>query len=782
MHSPNSKSTKDGYAAALQVINGFHKSLTEEGLEDFDKCKAHQVCNWMYIEAFVMYVCEDLKMKKKSASGDPLSYSVDTAKSFLSKLKNLLENKFMKGVSADNLPAIFHAASKHDYDRRYADLNRYLQRELSTSTWGTGENEKTVVSSLGRKPTIYCCRRLFENMMDPAPFNAASLSRDRLLLSLTYNGCGRPGEALMSSTSGWEVDTVTGWVYAIWKETKLSEEKNMSFGPDFDSFYLDVSHCFGTYWAFGVERGAEGCSLVFPQSKEVGGSRAVNDIIKRLSKETDAYLNALFPAHSARSIRQACCIILSQARSLNIFDMAARSGHAFSKACNTIFLYAASNMLHNKAATVPGGAALAGWADPFQMIYAASFDRLGLSDDEAIKIDDACDFLFRLPSAKELQKRGSLRPFVRQCLASILMYLPEMELSHPGHELGRKLYSAMYDANISDPYIMDYCKRIKADFRLMNAAASSAVEGVAVVSETLVDLQKNFKELGVEQRGIRIELGEMKQLVLNLGTSVTDQMKVLTASLNRAVSLHPPGSSAVSPSSGPRARQRTDRTTSGTDLCMGLSSGASSLSSSRGSSSAFSAAAAEGASSSLPHEDVSFRRSHDGGVSRGNERPDGCSLADEYLCFKREIDLNLETKIFTKFKSSLKKGPKQKLKTCMTAMNEVADESDFLSSGELKTLRDPCDLNNFGSWKFKFMPVARKIEKRLYEVLTLRYDALRSQMLRESIKIDMKGCTRVGTGVSVSSVSNRISALKSVKTSIENHLNGTPNPGKRQKK
>ena len=43
MHSPNSKSTKDGYAAALQVINGFHKSLTEEGLEDFDKCKAHQV-------------------------------------------------------------------------------------------------------------------------------------------------------------------------------------------------------------------------------------------------------------------------------------------------------------------------------------------------------------------------------------------------------------------------------------------------------------------------------------------------------------------------------------------------------------------------------------------------------------------------------------------------------------------------------------------------------------------------------------------------------------------
>ena len=101
----------------------------------------------------------------------------------------------------------------------------------------------------------------------------------------------------------------------------------------------------------------------------------------------------------------------------------------------------------------------------------------------------------------------------------------------------------------------------------------------------------------------------------------------------------------------------------------------------------------------------------------------------------------------------------------------------------MKTLREPCDLDNFGSWKVGFMPVARKIEKRLYEVLTLRYDALRSQMLRESItEIDMKGCTRVGTGVSVSSVSNRISALKSVKTSIENHLNGTPNPRKRQKK
>ena len=43
MHSPNANSTKDGYALALRVINGFHKSLTKEGLHDFDLCEANQV-------------------------------------------------------------------------------------------------------------------------------------------------------------------------------------------------------------------------------------------------------------------------------------------------------------------------------------------------------------------------------------------------------------------------------------------------------------------------------------------------------------------------------------------------------------------------------------------------------------------------------------------------------------------------------------------------------------------------------------------------------------------
>lgn len=154
MESPNAKSTKDGYAAVLKIINGFHKSLTEEGLPNFDECEADKVCNWIYIEAFVMYLCEDLKMKKKSASGDELSYSVGTATSFLSKLKNLLENKFMKGVSADRLPAIFQAESKHDYDRRYADLNRYLQRELSTSTWGIVVLEHAESCSIQRRQSF----------------------------------------------------------------------------------------------------------------------------------------------------------------------------------------------------------------------------------------------------------------------------------------------------------------------------------------------------------------------------------------------------------------------------------------------------------------------------------------------------------------------------------------------------------------------------------------------------------------------------------------------------
>ena len=52
-------------------------------------------------------------------------------------------------------------------------------------------------------------------------------------------------------------------------------------------------------------------------------------------------------------------------------------------------------------------------------------------------------------------------------------------------------------------------------------------------------------------------------------------------------------------------------------------------------------AAAGGASSSLlhvSHEAVSLRRRHDGGVARGDQKNDGCSLADEFSVFKREVD------------------------------------------------------------------------------------------------------------------------------------------------
>ena len=65
----------------------------------------------------------------------------------------------------------------------------------------------------------------------------------------------------------------------------------------------------------------------------------------------------------------------------------------------------------------------------------------------------------------------------------------------------------------------------------------------------------------------------------------------------------------------------------------------------------------------------------------------------------------------------------------MTEMTEIANMHDFMTPDQLKTLRDPCDLANYSAWRLGFMPVAQNIVKKMHDVHSLRYDALKSQMI-----------------------------------------------------
>jgi len=81
--------------------------------------------------------------------------------------------------------------------------------------------------------------------------------------------------------------------------------------------------------------------------------------------------------------------------------------------------------------------------------------------------------------------------------------------------------------------------------RLKNAPVASREDGTASVSDAALNLQSSFAEAEVLQVKLQEEQAGMKQLVVEMGNSLTVQMRELTQVIHRAVAFHPPGSSPL---------------------------------------------------------------------------------------------------------------------------------------------------------------------------------------------------------------------------------------------
>jgi len=522
-----SANTNDGYKTAKKIANIYHSTF---GLDDFDSCGEDLFCSFDYIDSFAKWMVEDCKMQ----SDDTKSYALGSVKQTISGIKMLIERRF-----GNQNPKPFYLSQEHkgDYDRHHLEIIGYVVRTMTLAAWERSENVYEYVSTLGREQCKAISLWLFK---DCDLKTSSHLShRDRLLIAMTYAGMGRTSEVFSSSYDGWSVIDDLGIVQAIWKESKLSSEKPMTWIPDVESFSLDVAHCFATLWMLEpeilswrsrpVNTSYVETNKVFPHLHSLKNpAKHLGEIIKRLLKdEAFALCIGLTKGHNGSSIRPGTSQFISRyGDMLNYLHMLSRSGHSTGMEKKSTFILCATvPSLDAVMNTIPAGSILAGW--PRKCFpYAPSLNHIVLSEDERVRLNLVASKLFNFATLPILVKGQNGWPFVMVCFASLLRFHHDVERTCPGHRVLGLTYRAFLDHGFTLPRFNEICSQLRTEFDLKNAPSrdrETALENCCAAVSTLNGEFKEVKAQVQEMSGSLAEIIEslnvIKGAVLRLHSS-----------------------------------------------------------------------------------------------------------------------------------------------------------------------------------------------------------------------------------------------------------------------
>jgi hypothetical protein len=189
----------------------------------------------------------------------------------------------------------------------------------------------------------------------------------------------------------------------------------MLFAPDRDCFLTDIYHSLGCFFACekGLFRGSgldkSLLCYVFPQLHSCTDSYVASLVTKALrSTVTAGEAKSL----SSKSLRKGAVTLMAAQKDINFHESVERSGHATGA---NIDAYRTSVPTLN----LPGGRALSGWDDCHQMTFPPRLECLGT---HAMGHIDRMIGLLYVIDVPELKENGKLRPFLRTCTASLIMY------------------------------------------------------------------------------------------------------------------------------------------------------------------------------------------------------------------------------------------------------------------------------------------------------------------------------------------------------------------------
>ena len=322
--------------------------------------------------------------------------------------------------------------------------------------------------------------------------------KNRAKIALTFHGMGRGGETKCLRWTEWEWDLKFDCPEAIWTEVKTVQRYPLDFVANKytsnKSYLLDIFHSLGCYFAIenGLHRPEDdnAAKLIFPDLYSLN----VNSVTGKLTSVLKKYCDeALRGNTSMKSIRRGCSTLLALNKHIGETDRKMRGGHVHAESSDKSLVYPYSC----PALTLPSAKALAGWDFPHQDVHCPRIE--ALSSEDQTKALMMMDHLFPTISVKHFLPKGKLRPLLRVCFASLIMYYPEtcndLFEKHllPSTIKKSLMATKLLATDLVHPTLLRWAKVIAEDFMTRNQAASGQAsigrvsdEATALTTSTLL--------------------------------------------------------------------------------------------------------------------------------------------------------------------------------------------------------------------------------------------------------------------------------------------------------
>lgn len=294
--------------------------------------------------------------------------------------------------------------------------------------------------------------------------------QQRVWFVMSMLAVGRGGEIKFQRYDEWYWDPLFHGIDSTWSEIKTLTQHSMLFGPDKESYLCDFYHSFGCF--FSVENGlyrAEDLDksihkFVFPYLHgfvNAGVAAKLTKIMRdHVSPKTQKKV-------SSRSIRKGATTFLSMHPSVTEPELNARGGWA-SETNSRAYRET------TPALTIASQNALALWNDVRTPKYAPRLECLG--DHAQPKVEEFIGKLYAMVDVPAFGLTGELRPFLRACTASLIMYHFDVVKDYGHHNLVvEKITRAATQAELRDGALTDpievlrhWSRTIRANFNSIN--------------------------------------------------------------------------------------------------------------------------------------------------------------------------------------------------------------------------------------------------------------------------------------------------------------------------
>ena len=540
-------STTGGYLAAIKLFDKFqvHRedpafdNLTEEDVEND---------NLSYLYCSFLTWAANTPIHDASSKNPEKMITFETKEKYIGKVKEAFKKKFMghewwkseETWGPDLKKQFKKEASRHQlegHDQGFKDPKTTGLYKRIEGNPGLQRAKYRVATTDGESVDFDDVRDMegvSKALIGKAQKGVGSDSKNyqrRAWLNTCMVSVGRGGEPKFLRFDEMTWDAYFQCPDATWTDMKNLRQSCMLYGPDRDDYPCDIYHSWGCHWF--VEDGLHRSNTQASTSKFV-----FPDLHKYKNASVAKTLTVLLKSHvakdiatttSIKSVRISSTTVMAAHPLLSFMEFLARGGWSSGTRGDTYVELI-------PALSLPGMLVIGSWQDPHARVYPPNLECLGADVQDVIErfIQEGftVDVLQFLPG-------GNLRPLLRTCTASLMMYFPKILLDFgPRNAVVEKLIAVGRKVGIGhdvSAVLHEYAETIRNDFRARNVEIRPATTEVNLIdtinqqSRVLCEVRRRQADESTAKQVLAREVTSLRTDVSGLRTDVSNLLAALSA-------------------------------------------------------------------------------------------------------------------------------------------------------------------------------------------------------------------------------------------------------------